>query len=196
MSIFLSGDGQRLRPHPVAPTAHSVRKDGKSRGFPSTERPLSPLSEGSGGGAWEVPHPARCFLGREQRCHGPVGLAGHVLRRGELSAPGRDLTAREAEERGGSGRQSPQARPRPARERREGRGSLGGACGDEVLRRRSGTRLCAEGLGGDTRACGNFWGVCLENCNACVRRVRGEARVGGECMGGGLGRGGACVWVA
>ena len=49
MSIFLSGDGQRLRPHPVPSAAHSVRKDGKSRGFPSTERPLSPLSEGSHG---------------------------------------------------------------------------------------------------------------------------------------------------
>lgn len=138
------------------------------------------------------------------RCHTPPGASWDVSRdataqwdwpatcSGGVSSALLGGTSLPEKLRSGEGRAA--SPPRPALERREGRGSLGGACGDEVLRHRSGTRLCAEGLGGeDTRACGNFGGVCLENCNACVRRVRGEARVGGECMGGsGWGR---CVRV-
>ena len=104
-----------------------------------------------------------------------------MLRRGELSTPGRDLAAREAEERGGSGRQSPQACPRKERGER-----LPRRC---VWRRGSEAQewnapVC-RGTRGDTRACGNFWGVCLENRNACVRCVCGEARVGGVSAWGG-----------
>ena len=85
------------------------------------------------------------------RGHSPVGLAGHVLRRGELSAPGRDLAAREAEEQGGSGRQSPLARPGKERGERLPRRCLwrrGSEAQEWKAPARGGTR-------GDTRACGN-----------------------------------------
>lgn len=64
MSALHSKDEQRTHP--------SIRRGRKSKEFSLAEQPASLSSEGPGGGAWEVPHPARCLLGCEKGSGGPV----------------------------------------------------------------------------------------------------------------------------
>lgn len=161
-----------------------------------TQYPLPPTPFGRTGNRGGSLRPSGRFLRCPKapmaelgRCHTPPGVSWDVSRdataqsdwpatcSGGVSSACLGGTSLPEKLRSGEGRAA--SLSRPALERREGRGSLGGVCGDEVLRRRSGMRLCAEGLGGKRVHVAIFGGVCLENRNACMRCVCGEARVGG-----------------